>query len=110
MPNYTEPLYRPPSEAHSLIFQITEGCSYNKCAFCGMYVDKHFKLKPVDEVKREVDSISDAYAERVHKVFLADGDAAIYPTEGLAEILEYMNKKNFLTYADTAHTAVRRLS
>lgn len=75
-----------------------------------MYVDKHFKLKPVDEVKREVDSISDAYAERVHKVFLADGDAAIYPTEGLAEILEYMNKKNFLTYADTAHTAVRRLS
>lgn len=93
MPRYTEPLYRPPSEAYSLIFQITEGCSYNKCAFCGMYTSKPFRLKSVDDVKKEVDAVPTAYAKSVHKVFLADGDAAIYPTEGLIEILEHMNKK-----------------
>jgi len=93
MPRYTEPLYRPPSEAQSLIFQITEGCSYNKCAFCGMYLTKPFKIKPVDEVIAEIDEISDSYAMSVHKVFLADGDAAVYPTEGLLQILEHMNKK-----------------
>jgi len=93
MPEYTEPLYRPPSEANSLIFQITEGCSYNKCAFCGMYVDKPFRIKSVSDVKKEVDEIPQAYADRVKKVFLADGDAAVYPAEGLAEILDYMNRK-----------------
>lgn len=90
---YTEPLYRPPSEAHSLIFQITEGCSYNKCAFCGMYLNKPFRIKSVEDVKAEVDSIPDSYAAGVHKVFLADGDAAVYPTDGLLEILAYMNEK-----------------
>jgi len=93
MPNYKEPLYRPPSEAQSLIFQITEGCSYNKCAFCGMYLSKPFKLKPVEEVMKEVDEIPEHYAKRVYKVFLADGDAAVYPTEGLLQILEHMNRK-----------------
>jgi len=93
MLNYSEPLYRPPSEAYSLIFQITEGCSYNKCAFCGMYVHKPFRLKPVEQIKAEVDSISDDYAKSVKKVFLADGDGVIYPTEQLIEILDHMNKK-----------------
>lgn len=93
MPKYTEPLYRPPSEAYSLIFQITEGCSYNKCAFCGMYVDKPFRIKPVEEVMKEVDEIPASYAAGVHKVFLADGDAAVYPTEGLIQILRHMNRK-----------------
>ncbi|PLX68274.1 MAG: radical SAM protein [Denitrovibrio sp.] len=93
MPNYTEPLYRPPSEAQSLIFQITEGCSYNKCAFCGMYTDKPFRIKPVKDVLQEVDEIPESYADKVHKVFLADGDAAVYPTDGLVEILEHMNRK-----------------
>jgi radical SAM superfamily enzyme YgiQ (UPF0313 family) len=93
MPKYTEPLYRPPSEAQSLIFQITEGCSYNKCAFCGMYVDKPFRIKSVEDVMAEADSIPDAYAQRVRKVFFADGDAAVYPTEGLIQILDHMNSR-----------------
>jgi len=58
-----------------------------------MYVDKPFRIKSVADVKREVDEIPASYAHRVHKVFLADGDAAVYPTEGLIEILEYMNQK-----------------
>jgi radical SAM superfamily enzyme YgiQ (UPF0313 family) len=93
MLNYSEPLYRPPSEAYSLIFQITEGCSYNKCAFCGMYVDKPFRLKPVEQIKKEVDSIPDHYAQSVKKIFLADGDGVVYPMEQLVEILDYMNAK-----------------
>ncbi|ADD68698.1 Radical SAM domain protein [Denitrovibrio acetiphilus DSM 12809] len=93
MPRYTEPLYRPPSEANSLIFQITEGCSYNKCAFCGMYTAKPFRVKPVADVIREVDDIPEEFAMKVHKVFLADGDAAVYPTEGLIKILEHMNMR-----------------
>jgi len=58
-----------------------------------MYLTKPFKIKPVDEVIAEIDEISDSYAMSVHKVFLADGDAAVYPTEGLLQILEHMNKK-----------------
>ena len=93
LPNYTEPLYRPPSEAYSLIFQITEGCSYNGCTFCGMYITKKFKIKPVEEVKKEIDRIPENYRNQVTKIFLADGDAAIYPTNELSEILDYITLK-----------------
>jgi len=93
LPDYSEPLYRPPSESRSLIFQITEGCSHNKCTFCGMYIDKQFRLKPVNEVFREIDKIPNDYALRVDKIFLADGDAVIYPTDRLIIILDKMNEK-----------------
>ncbi|TCK62688.1 radical SAM protein [Seleniivibrio woodruffii] len=93
MPIHTEPLYRPPSEAHSLIFQITHGCSYNKCAFCGMYVDKPFEIKPTDRVLAEIAAVPDSYAKSVKKIFLADGDGVVYPTEGLLVILDALNAK-----------------
>ena len=59
---YDYPLYRPPSEAFSLIIQVTLGCSHNKCTFCSMYKDKRFKIKPMDELKAEID-----YFRRVTK-------------------------------------------
>jgi len=93
MPIHTEPLYRPPSEAHSLIFQITHGCSYNKCAFCGMYVDKPFEIKPLERVLAEIAAVPDSFAKSVKKIFLADGDGVIYPTEGLLVILDALNAK-----------------
>lgn len=93
MPHHTEPLYRPPSEADSLIFQITEGCSYNKCAFCGMYIDKPFRVKPLDDVLSEINRIPESYARHVHRVFLADGDGVIYPTAELAVILDALTVK-----------------
>lgn len=96
MPDYTFPLYRPPSEAKSLIFQITEGCSYNKCTFCGMYVNKKFRIKPFEEFKYEVDGIPEYTKEHVKRIFLADGDAVVYPNEGLLKILDYLNE-NFPT-------------
>lgn len=86
--NYVEPLFRPPSEAHSLIFQITIGCSQNHCTFCGMYKGKSFRIKPVAEVCAEIASIPARYRPQVDRVFLADGDALIYPFAGLAEILD----------------------
>lgn len=93
MPQYVEPLYRPPSEARSLIFQITHGCSYNKCAFCGMYVNKPFLIKPIETILKEIESVPSAEAERIRKIFLADGDGVIYPSEGLIKILDAMNGK-----------------
>ena len=88
MPKYVEPLFRPPSEARSLIFQITIGCSQNHCTFCGMYKAKRFMLKPLDEVLAEIDAIPRQFRSYVDRVFLADGDALVYPTEGLATILD----------------------
>src|SRR5512138_3332514 len=90
MPSYIEPLFRPPSEANSLIFQITIGCSQNSCTFCGMYKMKRFRVKPVDEVMVEIDAIPDRYRPMVDRIFLADGDALVYPQTGLLAIMEHL--------------------
>lgn len=88
---YDFPLYRPPSEAYSLIIQITLGCSHNRCTFCSMYKDKKFVIKPIEEIKKEIDAFRTIYKNRpVDKIFLADGDALIVPTKTLAEILDYI--------------------
>ncbi len=88
MPRYVEPLFRPPSEARSLIFQVTIGCSRNSCTFCGMYKGKRFAVKPLDEVCAEISAIPERYRPHVDRVFLADGDALVYPFAGLAAILD----------------------
>lgn len=88
--DYDEPLFRPPSEAASLIFQITIGCSQNRCKFCGMYKMKRFRFRPLDEVSAEIRSIPARYRADVRRVFLADGDALIYPQQGLEAILELL--------------------
>lgn len=88
---YDYPLYRPPSEARSQIFQVTLGCSQNNCSFCGMYKTKQFKIRPVSEIKAEVEAIPVAHRAHVQRVFLADGDALIYPQTGLLEILDLLS-------------------
>lgn len=88
MPHYVEPLFRPPSEARSLIFQITVGCSQNSCSFCGMYKGKQFRLRPVAEILQEIAEIPAHLYQRIDRVFLADGDALVYPFDGLVEILD----------------------
>lgn len=91
MPSYVEPLFRPPSEARSLIFQITVGCSQNSCTFCGMYKGKKFRIKPLQEVISEITSIPAVYRQMVTRVFLADGDALVYPYDDLLQILHALS-------------------
>lgn len=88
MPQYIEPLFRPPSESRSLIFQITVGCSQNKCRFCGMYKGKSFYVRPLQEILAEIAGIPEGYRSRVDRVFLADGDAVVYPFDALCSILD----------------------
>ena len=85
---YEETLYRPPSEAGSLIFQITIGCSQNNCTFCGMYKNKQFRIRSVAEIVTEIESIPLHYRAGIRRVFLADGDALVYPQDGLVQILD----------------------
>jgi len=80
-------IYRPPSEAESLILQVTIGCSHNKCTFCGSFKEKKFRLRSFEEVKEDVDEAKQ-YARYIKKVFIADGDALIIPQKKLIPIVE----------------------
>nr|VFJ46280.1 MAG: Radical SAM superfamily protein [Candidatus Kentron sp. FM]VFJ63484.1 MAG: Radical SAM superfamily protein [Candidatus Kentron sp. FM]VFK14243.1 MAG: Radical SAM superfamily protein [Candidatus Kentron sp. FM] len=84
---YDMPLYRPPSEAYSLIFQVTLGCSFNQCAFCSMYRTKSFAIRPLGEVLGEIRETARVYPD-ARRIFLADGDALACPTEHLEGILK----------------------
>jgi radical SAM superfamily enzyme YgiQ (UPF0313 family) len=87
MLNYDMPLYRPPSEGNNLIIQVTLGCSFNRCSFCSMYRSKSFSLRPLDEVLSEIKRLGQTY-RGVDRVFLADGDALVAPTEHLMTLLD----------------------
>jgi radical SAM superfamily enzyme YgiQ (UPF0313 family) len=90
---YHYPLYRPPSEAESMIFQVTLGCSFNKCSFCNMYRTKEYAERPWEEIKSEIDMMAKMYPD-TRRVFLADGDALNLPKERMVEILKYL-RANF---------------
>lgn len=83
---YDEPLFRPPSEADSLILQITLGCSWNKCAFCEMYSSKQFKIKDEATIIQEIKSVSNLPYD-YRKIFLADGNPMVLSTSKLLTIL-----------------------
>ena len=85
--HYFGSVYRPPSEARSLIVQVTYGCSHNTCAFCSMYKAKTFALRPMDEILEDFRMARQAYST-VRRIFLADGDALIRPAADLERILE----------------------
>ncbi|TLM66789.1 MAG: radical SAM protein [Deltaproteobacteria bacterium] len=87
---YFEPVFRPPSEAGSLILQPTVGCSQNRCTFCGMYKMKRFRIRPVDEVRRDIDRVPATHRGHVQRVFLGDGDGLVYPQAGLLAILDHL--------------------
>lgn len=84
---YMGKVYRPPSEAYSLIVQVTYGCSHNRCAFCDMYDDKHFGLRPMEEIFEDFRMARQMYRS-VRRVFLADGDALVRRTDELVSILD----------------------
>ncbi|AZZ92961.1 radical SAM protein [Hahella sp. KA22] len=90
---YVEPVFRPPSEAGSLILQVTNGCSWNNCVFCEMYTSeqKKFKAKQEDIVLQEIIKVAQT-APHVRRVFLADGDAMVLSTRRLTQILQWLNQ------------------
>lgn len=86
---YEGTVYRPPGEANSLILQATIGCSYNRCTYCAMYLEKRFRQRSREDLREDM-RLAQAYhgADNVRRVFLADGDALIMRTSRLLEILE----------------------
>ena len=92
MLNYDYPLYRPPSEAQSLIFQVTLGCSFNECSFCDMYRSKEYSERPWDEVKLEIDIMAKQLPDTT-RIFLADGDALNLSTDYMIKIVKYLYEK-----------------
>ncbi|PKM73185.1 MAG: radical SAM protein [Firmicutes bacterium HGW-Firmicutes-16] len=83
---YEGSVYRPPSEAYSLIIQVTIGCSHNGCTFCPMYWDKKFKMRSFEEVYRDLQEAR-RESSRVERIFFADGDALCLATEKLLPLL-----------------------
>lgn len=90
--DYVEPVFRPPSEAKSLILPVTNGCSWNKCTFCEMYTQpqKKFRARKPEEVRKDINDAAKSLGG-VKRVFLADGDAMVLPTRRLVEILGELN-------------------
>ena len=100
---YVEPVFRPPSEAESLILPVTDGCSWNQCTFCEMYTAPQKKFRARDEVEilESIRLTGERYGDKVRRVFLADGDALVLPTRRLLTVLEAIR---------THLPAVRRIS
>ncbi len=86
---YEGMVYRPPSEAQSLIIQATIGCPHNRCTFCSLYKGEKFRIRPVEDIKEDLRMARDYYGEYIESVFFADGNTIIMKTEQLLEIFDY---------------------
>lgn len=88
---YNTPVYRPPSEGRSLLIQVTIGCSNNKCTYCDMYRSKTYRVRPQEDINRELDACFNSGLDP-EKVFLCDGDALGAPQEILIATLDKINE------------------
>ena len=108
---YYGDVYRPPSEARSLIVQVTYGCSHNTCAFCSMYKAKRFAVRPLEEVLEDFREARRIYP-RVDKIFLADGDALVRKAGELETILDTIRElfpecRRVTSYASPSSIRIR---
>ena len=88
---YCHPVFRPPSEGNSLLIQLTEGCTFH-CDFCMSNLRKHFLVRDVEDVKRDLDIAKKHYGPGVRKIFFLDGNAMVTPAEKLIEVTRYAKK------------------
>jgi len=95
---YEGQIFRPFSEASSYLLQCTIGCSHNQCTFCGMYKDRKYRVRGLDEIKQDIQMAKDHYGD-LEKVFLCDGDAVAIETDKLLEIL----KELYRTFPSLRH-------
>lgn len=91
--NYDTPVFRPPSEARSFILRVTRGCAHNKCTYCNMYRGVPFQLLSDDEISRQISQAVIYGKEQVRRIFLADGDALVLPTDKLLKILAVLKEQ-----------------
>ncbi len=89
---YEGAVYRPPSEARSFILQVTIGCARNECTFCTMYKDKKFRIRKMDEIISDIQDVYFQTGDNIRRIFLADGDALIIPTDQLLQILKVLRQ------------------
>lgn len=90
--HYEGDIFRPPSEANSILLQVTTGCSHNKCSFCGMYKRSRFSIKDEAVIMADIDFAAN-HCRNQHRLFLCDGDALIVPQQRLVRILERIREK-----------------
>jgi radical SAM superfamily enzyme YgiQ (UPF0313 family) len=89
--SYDFPPFRPPSEANSLLLRVTRGCPWNRCAFCPMYKRIKFEKRPVQAVKRDIDTAKAFTGGNVETVFIADSDSLVIKTEEVCQILGHLH-------------------
>ncbi len=106
---YEGVVYRPPSEAGSLVLQATLGCPHNRCAFCGMYGASRFRVRPLAELEEDLDSALAAYGPGVRTVFLADGNTAALPADRLVELCDAVRARFPAVERITAYGSARFL-
>ncbi|MCR5666063.1 MAG: radical SAM protein [Eubacterium sp.] len=90
---YEGMVYRPPSEARSLIVQVTIGCAHNACTFCTMYKDKKFRIRDMEEVKADFEEAYQRYGDGIDRIFLADGDALTIPADDMVDLLGFIKER-----------------
>lgn len=122
MLSYEPPVFRPPSEADSLILQVTVGCSHNRCTFCSMYRKKRFRARSIAEIRADVEEARGCLGPGVARAFLADGNALCLSTARLAAVLDalalafprlrrvgsYANARDVLAKSDAELADLRR--
>ena len=86
-------VYRPPSEANSFLLPLTIGCSHNGCTFCGNYLGVNFRIRRLEDIEKDIDSVARNYSGSVRRVFLENGDALIYRQRELVEVMKHLNRR-----------------
>ncbi len=111
---YEGQIFRPFSEANSYLLQCTIGCSHNQCTFCGMYKDRKYRVRSLEEIKEDIRMAKTQYGD-LEKVFLCDGDAVAIETDALLEILHTLYRtfpslRHVGTYVGPQSTLAKTMS